>query len=727
MKKTIFTRHILIASTSALAALATPVFAQDAALASDREDADDIVVTAQRNNQTQVSRTGSLGALGDQDAMSTPFAVKSYNEALILNQQATSLGEVLENDPSVRMSRGFGVAAESFVIRGFTLFGEDIAIDGLYGITPRQLISPELYDQVQILNGSSAFLFGASPGTSGLGGTVSVRPKRAQSKPINRLTANFQSSKHFGGSFDFGRRFGDNDQFGVRINGAGRWGDIAVDDEYRSSVVLGTGLDWRSDRLRVSLDLAYQRVKVSYMRPNVQLAFNVTEIPDVPDVSRNYGQPWHYTTMRSIFGVFKAEYDLTDDIMAYAAIGAADVAERGLYQGLTIDNAVSTGDAFVTAVNVPRNDNNEAGQIGIRGKFSTGPVNHQFNIGASHLRQMNRNAFEYSRQDRDPLGSNANNLYEPVVVAVPALDFFAAGDPDDPLKAFGTRMTSFFVSDTLGFLDDRLLLTVGARHQKLDIQPYFNTTGEPDLTTAYKKNATTPVVGVVVKPSENLSFYANRIEGLTQGPTAPAGTTNSGEVFPPFRSVQYELGVKVEIGAVNASVAVFQTSRPQGIIVGNTFTLDGKQRNKGLEISIDGEIAKGLRVITGLSITDAKQLSTQGGLFDGNKAFGVPDYTANANIEWDPSFLPGLTLTGRVVQTGKQYFDQANTMRLPNWTRLDLGARYVLAASNVPVTLRFNIDNVANRSYWASTSPAFGTYLIQGLPRTIKMSATVDF
>src|SRR3546814_6040680 len=78
--------------------------------------------------------------------MEVPFAVKAYSETLILNQQPLTLGAVLENDPSVRTSLGFGNASEQFVIRGFPLYGEDIAIDGLYGVTPRQLVSPELYE-----------------------------------------------------------------------------------------------------------------------------------------------------------------------------------------------------------------------------------------------------------------------------------------------------------------------------------------------------------------------------------------------------------------------------------------------------------------------------------------------------------------------------------------------------------------------------------------------------
>lgn len=698
--------------------LTSPAIAQQA-----DEQEGDIVVTAQKANQTQVERGGSLGALGDKDALETPFAIKSYSEALILNQQSLTLGQVLENDPSVRTSLGYGNASEQFVIRGFPLYGEDIAIDGLYGVTPRQLISPELYDQVQILNGASAFLFGAAPGGTALGGTVNLRPKRAGNRPTNRLTANWLSDTHFGGAFDFGRRFGDDDSFGVRVNGAGRWGDIAVDDEYRESTVLGTSFDYRSGGFRASIDLAYQRSKVEHMRPMVQLGFGTTALPKAPQAALNYGQAWQYTTLRDLFGIAKFEYDLSQDFLVYASVGARDAAERGRYQGFTVDNP-ATGDAFATGSNIPRNDNNEAGQAGLRGKFATGPLSHEINIGASHSRYVNRNAYEFGPFWRT--ATNGTNLYNPVQVAQPVFNVFAAGNLADPLPANKTRLTSFFVSDTIGALDEAVELTLGLRRQNIHYRGFNNSTGAQ--TGEYNQSATTPVVGLVVRPSQTFSLYANRIEGLAQGPVAGAGTINVGEVFPPYKAVQYELGGKLAMGRFNASVALFQTDQPQAFNLtttrGTLFTLDGIQRNKGLEVSLDGEPMPGLRVIAGFSVTDAEQLKTSGGAFDGKSAIGIPEYTANANVEWDLGFLPGVTLTGRVMQTGKQYFDQGNALALDAWTRFDLGARYVLAAGGVPVTIRFNVDNVANKSFWSSS---LGGYLVQGLPRTFKASATIDF
>ena len=103
-----------IAAIAAIAA-ATPAMAQEDA------GADEILVTAQRNNQTKVTSGGNVGVFGTKAAEDIPFNIRSYNEALILNQQPDSLGEVLENDPTVRTALGFGIAGEVFVIRGFDL------------------------------------------------------------------------------------------------------------------------------------------------------------------------------------------------------------------------------------------------------------------------------------------------------------------------------------------------------------------------------------------------------------------------------------------------------------------------------------------------------------------------------------------------------------------------------------------------------------------------------
>ncbi|MGF7153611.1 iron complex outermembrane receptor protein [Novosphingobium gossypii] len=713
---------ILMAGASALVAVP---------MASAQEvDRDEIIVTAQRENQTGVTHGGSIGVLGDKAAEDVPFAVKAYNSALILNQQPQTLGQVLDNDPSVRTSYGFGNAAEQFVIRGFALAGDDIGFDGLYGITPRQLIAPELYESVQVLNGSSAFLNGAAPGGTGIGGSVNLIPKRAGDKPLTRLTANYTSSAHFGGSFDVARRFGSGGEWGVRINGAARRGDVGIDDEFRSAYLLGGAIDYDNGPLRLSLDLAYQKVRVNQLRPKLTLPAAITSIPKVPRAAANYGQPYYFTNLRDIYGQFRAEYDLSDNAMVYAAFGARDGSEDGFYSTLTLLNA-ATGAASVSGSRIPRTDNNEALQAGLRVKLAAGGVTHELNFGGSINWLVNRNAFEFYR-----VSSGTNNIYDPVTVPQPSSISSTGGNMADPFPISRTRLLSTFASDTIGAWDDRILLTAGLRLQQIEVKSYSNQTALQ--TGEYSKDAITPVVGLVVKPVEGVSLYANRIEALVQGATAPAvsggyNIVNVGEVLEPYKSTQYEVGGKLTLSAVTASLSFFTTERATQILVpvatpatSARFEASGRQRNRGIELSIQAEPVEGLRVIAGGSVIDARLRRQTNGLNEGNKVAGVPEYLLNGNVEWDVPFIPAFTLTGRVVHTGDQPANNANTLELPSWTRFDVGARYVAVVADRPLTLRFGVDNVANKRYWASAFDSSRPDLLQGAPRTFKLSASID-
>ncbi len=714
----IMTRRRLSLTLAAILAT-TPVFAQEAPGAD--ETPGDIVVVAQRANETQVLRGGQVGVLGDKDSFDVPFSVKSYNAALILNQQPQTLGQVLDNDPSVRTTYGFGIAGEQFVIRGFTLYGDDIGYNGLYGITPRQLIAPELYEQVQVLNGASAFLNGAAPGGSGIGGNVNLAAKRAGARDLARATVNYSSSSHVGGAFDVSHRYAGG-ALGVRINGALRSGDVAIDDEFRRTAVLGGAVDYRGDDVRLSLDLAYQRVKVRRLRPKVTLA--TAAVPAVPESRNNYGQPFTYSTLRDVFGTARAEWDVAPNAMLYAQAGARDGSERGIYGGITVSNA-ATGEATGSALFVPRTDNNEAAQAGLRVKLAAAGITQEINFGGSYLWQANRNAFDFRQ-------GFATNLYASVPVASPPSGFIG-GDLDNPYPTARTRLGSAFASDTVGLLDDMLLVTGGLRLQQIRTRGYSYLGG--DLTSTYDEDAVTPVVGIVVKPAAGLSLFANRIEGLAQGPIAPIDPTiiNPGEIFAPYRSTQYEVGGKLRVGPVNASLALYRTSQPSAYAAPDPqgsgllrFGLFGQQRNEGIEFSMDGELLQGLRLIAGGTYMRARLRETAGGLNDGNKVPGVADYTANVNTEWDLPFFRGATLTGRLIQTGRQQVNPANTLSIPAWTRVDLGARYVAAVRRVPLTLRFTVDNVADNRYWASAFDAFSAALLQGAPRTFKASASID-
>lgn len=718
--------------SAAVLALAQPSFAQEAASASASES--DIIVTAQQA-QKQVVSNGDLGVLGAKDALSTPFNVSVYTAQLVLDQQSETLGDVLDNDPAVRTTYGSGNQSELFVIRGFALSGDDVSINGLYGVTPRQLVSPELYEGVQVLNGASAFLYGAAPGGTGIGGGINLQPKRAD-KTLLRGTASFGADSTFGGNVDVGTRFGADDAFGFRAVGVYRSGDTAVDNEHREVRVAGGGFDFRKGPGRFFLDFGYEDQRAAWSRPTVRLNPGVV-VPDAPGARDNYGQPWTFTKLRDIYAIARAEIDIAPDSMIYAAFGFRDGREEGDYSTITLTNGV-TGAGTGGRLYVPREDNNESGTIGVRGKLRFAGMTHELNLGGSAIFTENRNSFSFGAFPatvRTPCGAAATafctNIYNTPIVARPTNSTLpsSGGSLTDPPRVSTGEFKSLFASDTIGLFDERVMVTLGVRQQSMIISAYNR--GTRLRTTRYSENATTPVVGVVVRPDEHYSFYANRIEGLSQGPTAPinANTVNPGEVFPPYRSVQYELGGKVAFRGLTGTLAVYQTKQPSAvnIPVGGTqvrFALDGEQRNRGIELTLNGEPSRYVRFIGGISINDAKLTKTQGGANDGNKAIGVPDYQVNFGTEVNLPFVKGLTLTGRVVLTGDQMIDAANTQQLSSWTRFDLGARYVAVIADHPVTFRLSAENIANKAFWYS---AFGGYLLQGQPRTVKASMTFEY
>jgi iron complex outermembrane receptor protein len=669
----------------------------------------------------QVARGGRLGLLGNVDIMDTPFNATNYTQALIQDQQARSVGDVVQNDPSVRVARGFGNFQELYVIRGFAVNSDDMAYNGLYGLLPRQFVAAELLERVEILRGANSFVNGAAPGGGGIGGAVNLVPKRAPNRDLNQVTLGVESGGQAYGAFDVARRFGEGDRAGVRVNAVHRQGDTAVDRESRELNVLSVGVDYRGAGYRLSADAGFQEHALDAARPSVTVGAGL-RVPSAPDASHNYAQPWTRSTERDTFGTLRGEVDLAPNAVAWAAFGARNGSEfNALTTTTTTDNA---GGLNMGRFDNQRDDRTRTGELGVRADLVTGPVKHTLSASASAFEMKSFNAYGLS-----DFAGWSTNLYRPVDVAAPSPTFFTGGSLANPLLTHKSILGSFAVADTMALLDDALRLTVGLRHQRIKDYSYDYTTGLQNA--GYDESANTPLAGIVYKPMKNVSLYANYAEALQQGPTASAFgvvLANQGQVFAPYTSRQKEVGVKYDSGKLGMSAALFTVSQPLGFVQDNVFGIFGEQRNRGLELSVFGMPAKGLRVLGGLTLLDAEQRRTAGGVNQGKDAIGVPGTQLNLGTEWDVPGVAGLSLNARALSTSTQYADAANTQQLSSWTRFDLGANYLSRFMDRDVTLRARVDNAFDRNYWASAGgyPGAG-YLVLGAPRTFTMSATVDF
>ncbi|ABI76687.1 TonB-dependent receptor family [Hyphomonas neptunium ATCC 15444] len=718
-----------LVTQTAFCALAAAALAQEAP-PSDQERVLETVIVTGNGSQVelpdayaggQVARGGRAGLLGNLDFLDAPFSGTAYTADLVSAQQSESVGDVLQNDPVVRVAKGFGNFQEVYVIRGFPVYSDDVTLNGVFGILPRQFVAAELLERVEVFRGANAFVNGAAPGGSGVGGSINLVPKRAPQDGIRRVTAGYESEGQAFGALDMGQRFGADEAWGARFNAVLRDGETSVTDQSRSLTALSLGTDYAGDRFRFTADVGYQDNRIDAPRPQVS---PLAGVPEAPDADTNFAQPWTYTDEQQLFGVVRGEYDVTDAVTVWAAAGARQGEEANV---LANPNAAADGSMTAYRFDNTREDEVFSADAGVRAEFPTGPIGHRVVVSATSTQLESKNAYAFSSFS----ASFATDLYNPVAAAPPAADFFIGGDLGDPLKTEAARTRSIAVADTLSFLDGRLLATLGLRHQEIETASYDYNSGA--ALSRYEDSKVTPAVGLVWKASDRMSLFGNYAESLQPGAIAPStsgGTVilNAGEVLEPFTGEQMEAGIKYDSGSFGMTASVFQLTRPNAIVVDQVFQASGEQENQGVELTVFGEPVESVRLIGGLTLIDAEFSKTQGGVNEGNTVIGVPEVQANINAEWDVPGIEGLAVDGRVTYTGEQYVNETNTVDLDSWARLDFGVRYALQVAQQDVMLRARIENVSDEAYWASTGGFPGAnYLILGNPRTFTVSASVDF
>ncbi|MCK0544991.1 TonB-dependent receptor [Pseudomonas syringae pv. aptata] len=660
----------------------------------------------------QVARKDSQGMLGSRDFMETPFSMTTYTKDAVKNQQARTLGDLIASDPSVRATNPAGGRYEQFTIRGFSLFNSDVSYNGLYGILPTYTIDMEMAERVDILKGPSQLINGISPRGS-VGGGINVVPKRATDKPITELTTSYASKGQVGAAVDVARRFGEDDKFGIRFNGVKQSGDTEWDHQSVDRDMAVLGLDFRGDRLRLSTDIGHTERDTDAPQERVQVGANA-KVPNANDVRDNYAQSWSKARTKDTFGAVNAEYDLSDSVMLYGGVGARKSNHDFLRHAVSVTN--DAGDFSVQPRDFTRDENVRTATAGARSWFTTGPVSHEVNLAASYFYMDFENGG--ARYAAAP-----SNLYNPVDTPTPSNPTRA-----DSKVYTENRFSGVALTDTLGFFEDRLLLTLGARWQRVKVDDW---TDDVKGDTAYDEEKVSPSGGILYKVTDDFSVYANYMEGLSQGKIAPSTSVNEDQIFPPFVSRQVEVGAKYDLGSFAFTASVFRIKQPayETNTTSRVFGPNGKRRNDGVELTMFGEPMKGFRLLGGVMYIDSELTNTVNGTFDGNRAPATPKYNVNLGAEWDVPGVNGLTLTGRGIYTGSQYLDQANSKSIDSSERFDVGARYAFKVDQKDITLRANVENVMNKYYWSSAGASDDSEpgLTLSTPRTYLLSATIGF
>ena len=306
--------------------------------------------------------------------------------------------------------------------------------------------------------GPSRLMKGRTPRGS-VGGGINVQPKRATDKPITEFTGSYASAGQAGGAVDIGRRFGEGQQFGVRFNGVKQSGDTEWDHQSVDREMAVLGLDFRGDRLRLSADLGHTERDTDAPQERVLVGARA-KVPKASDVHRNYAQAWSKARTNDTFGAVHAEYDISESLLAYGAVGARKSNHDFLRHNVSIIN--DAGDFTVQPRDFTRDESVRTAMAGLRNGFHTGPVSHEVNLAATYYyMDFTNGGARYA--------SSPSNLYNPV--AIPAPGTPTRRDSKDYTE---NRFSGVALADTLGFFDHNLLVTLGLRPQRVPVGAWFD-------------------------------------------------------------------------------------------------------------------------------------------------------------------------------------------------------------------------------------------------------------
>jgi iron complex outermembrane recepter protein len=240
---------------------------------------------------------------------------------------------------------------------------------------------------------------------------------------------------------------------------------------------------------------------------------------------------------------------------------------------------------------------------------------------------------------------------------------------------------------------------------------------------------------IIYKPREDVTAYLTYASSLQQGDLAPAGSANANTGLAPYRSKQWEAGLKVAWSKLDLATALFRLERPFANTdpADNSFKISGQQVNYGLEATAVGEIADHLAVYGGFTVLDPKLKGTGNSATDGKQYVGMPKFRSNVLLEYQVPAIVGLALSFDWQYVARRPGNDTNTTWARSYSVFDLGARYAAQCFGKTTTLRLALNNLADERYWSTVAPSNITGTNKGnmvahvgAPRTIAASMSID-
>lgn len=352
------------------------------------------------------------------------------------------------------------------------------------------------------------------------------------------------------------------------------------------------------------------------------------------------------------------------------------------------------------------------GQLFLNGEEQTGAISHKFLVGLD----MSNKEYFHDWNQYAMLGLPTFNVYKPVYGQGAILQVDRSKDIRERGVRYYNGYTGFYVQDEMGFLEDKLRLTLAGRITQLKTGDVYS--GD------FKRSKFTPRVGLSYSIDANTAAYALVDQSFMEN----YGVDETGRVFDPVTGTNMELGIKRDWmnGKWNSALTVYQIKRDNVLAAdpnkpnpaGGFFNTETRQETKGVEVDIKGQLLKGLDVIINYAFTEAKVVDHPNKAAIGTQVAGSSRHIQNA---WLNYRLDRGKLAGFGVSLGYQYqakrspwfvFDGTENS-LPDYFRMDGSLSY--QRKNIGFNLVVN--NILNK-YLYSGAPYADFFYWQAEPGT---------
>lgn len=694
-------RRVLLLSTALL--LSAPAVAADGM----EDDAGTIVVTGQRD---QPYRAGSITSATRTDTplLDVPQAVTVLTKQRLDDQAILSVQEALRFVPGAVGAQGEG-NRDQIVLRGNNSTA-DFFVDG---VRDDVQYFRDFYnlDRLEILKGSNAMIFGRGGG-GGVINRVTKTPIIAERLLSADAAADTWGSWRLGGDVNLPVA----DHVAARLNGfveqASNHRDSYGLTRWAVNPTLGFDLGGRG-----RLVLGYEHASDDRVADRGIPSQNGRPAPVarslfVGDAAQNR------STVNVDALTLAANYELADGLTLHNATRWADYDKEyvNLYAATPLSTAGTLG---IEAYRDPTRRRNLFSQTDLAWKTDLAGMDHTLLAGFELGRQVSRN-------------QRINGFFDgfaggPTRVTVALTDPFTpptfnvrAGAGNRSICAVAD-VAALFVQDQVK-IGEMVELVGGLRYDRFSL-------GVDNLLAGTRFARTdhlwSPRAGLVVKPAKNASLYASFSRSyLPQSGDQFTSLDASLAALEPEGFLNREIGAKWDITpTLNLNIAAYvldrTNTRAPGAVAG-TVELTGRQRSRGIELGLDGQIRPWWQVQAGLAVQSARTVSTTSAAPAGRHVPLVPEFQASLWQRFQIAEPVGVGLG--ILHQGKSFTGISNMVELPAYTRVDGAVFFKLAKG---ISGQLNVENLFNTAYFptAHTDNNIST----GTPRTARLTIRTSF